>query len=284
VNGGGILGDRYHRGIEEIRFLAGEYAVRAIVDTSESSISPFTGRALQKLRVRFMTNSDEPHDVLQQCIDAGVKVLDQNGNESEIWGAQQVQHSTTTDVAGASYIWELTEKETVRAEKLLLGALELTPYHYQEEIDDAALIVTARVELTKETLAQLKALPRYFSVVRKGVSEQPREMRLTTKTLWSRITEEGPFKYELILVEKTFDRKRRQVGWLEPHQWNVEMSSSASKLRLQNLVDLLQTKGVISESEADQLWKLQDAEVRAERHNLDRVADLDEFKSDQAAN
>jgi hypothetical protein len=167
--------------------------------------------------------------------------------------------------------------EDLQATQLVIDGWALTPYKYKEEIDDEALIVQARVQLSAEEYKRLFELPTYFSVVRKGIDDEPREMRFG-QCLWSE--SDDKYKIQLYLVEKRLDDSKRGLGhsFLEPQSSNDAGRIVRSAILLDRLIDSLIHKGVLSAEESEKLRQIDDElQVDLEMAKRNRVSDLDKW-------
>lgn len=121
-------------------------------------------------------------------------------------------------------------------------------------------------------------MPIYFSVVRKGVNDKPREMRFG-KVLWSK--KDDKYRERIVLFDKAVDEGGLQRGWLEPEATNVAASLAATRLRLSALLDKLVAKGVLTTEESEQVRTVDDDRFERELRERYRVNDVDEWMGDE---
>ena len=220
-------------------------------------------------------------DLLKEGQNQGIR-----SNELDVdsawWTVKQNSYSYSDGSDIRTYRWSLEEKEELRIDKLVLGDLELSPYQYEEEIKDDVLTIKARFHLTMAELTSVHALMRggeCFSVVRKGINPEPRMMRLG-RGLWSQ--DEDEVKQELILVDQVFDTRRefsRRGGFERLHigPANVEAVLSEKGGALEELIELLVEKGVLSASDRERIDNAISERAWQLRTQFQRVHNLDEW-------
>lgn len=102
---------------------------------------------------------------------------------------------------------KLVEVEHHLADRLEFEGMSFKPYHYREtaEFDGQAIVVNAWVKVSREShdrLRQLWVNRPYFPVVRVGLSDTPRSMRLGQPRY---TPDEKGFRYYLVLVDEAYD-------------------------------------------------------------------------------
>ncbi len=258
-----------------VRFKAGTLEIRAEVVGDSPLQSQYTGKNLFQIEVEFRADEGR-QDEINAARGASGAVLLRTGEppvEVPITIAQNM-HSFTVGRREQLYKWTLTEKEDLKLETLELGEVVLNPYKFEEEIQNGSLIINARVEVDALTQDALRTLPKYFPVIRRGISDEPRSMRFG-QPLWSE-TESGNTKQRYVLVEESYDATPSQ-GFLEPQFGNVRDSLAVAKVQLEKLIQLLESKGLISSEEIASLTEVSDSEVRNENRLINRVDDIDEW-------
>jgi hypothetical protein len=228
-------------------------------------------RPLEKMEVTFDTLNREQMDWAKDYGNVH-GVAEWAGKK---WQIGTASYSYEAGSPIARFTWELREIEDLQVTEILLNGWSLTPYKYKEELDGDALIAEGRVELTPDEYERLLLLPKYFSVVRRGIEDEPREMRFG-RYLWSK--SEDKYKVQLYLVEKRFDDTRSGHGFLEPQSSNDADSIVYSAILLDRLMDSLIHKGVLSAQECEKLKNIDDElQMERERAKRNRVDDLDEW-------
>jgi hypothetical protein len=207
------------------------------------------------------------------------KPIESLGIEGEVlttWTPLQRTESYRDGNPVRTYHWELTEKEMLQLESLRLGELTLSPYEYKESFNDQGeLTIDARTRLTPAELQSLRALPYFFSIVRKGISDTPREMRFG-RLLWS---DHGDhIKHDIFLVERQKSSDKKLGGLLQPEMYLWESAIALNAGLVNSLIDTLKTKGLLNDEEIDQLKKQAADSVEDRMRHFQRVNDLDEWE------
>ena len=106
-----------------------------------------------------------------------------------------------------------------------MGTLSAIPYSYQEEFNaSGSLTIETYLKLSETEMRNFRALPLYFPVVRVGINETPRDMRLG-QVLWSE--HEDNYKLKIFLVDQARDLANpKDHGLFEPTMTNVQMTVS----------------------------------------------------------
>jgi hypothetical protein len=256
-----------------VEFKAGTQLIRAEVLSQTTMVSRHSGKELNVLEVRFRT--DQSHKkALEEAISSGFgNLVNADRSEGKTVTLFQKQQSYTVGEAVEILTWVLTEKEELKLDALQIEELTVQPYRYEESFDGDALILTARVQIDASTLEALRALPKYFPVVRKGISDGPRSMRFG-QVVWSS-DDENQFKIHATVVEQVYDTTRSSNGFLEPRFGNVMDSLVSTNARFKALMDVLEAKAVITADEKEKIIDVPTDEVRRRILQFDRVLDVD---------
>ena len=249
-------------------------AVHVRKETTERSLH--TGRDLVELHGWITTADAEMHrtlaDTLRSLDDRPVSAWDEAGEFSGRWCVSWNSYGESAGVH--TYTVLLREAEELTLDVLLVDGLQLHPYEYREQVAGEGLILHAKVEGTDETLQRLRELVRSgatLPVVRRGINEEPREMRFGVAQ-WSRM--EDRTKCRLVLV----DRDLGESGHAELVRVEEENSRAALGFHgnfLERLAELLVDRGILSRAELQALREeVRDAPGIA-RRDLWRVADVD---------
>jgi hypothetical protein len=75
-------------------------------------------------------------------------------------------------------VWRIEQVERLACERLVLGSIELDPYEYVEEVHEGVVRLAARALAYEAELQALSKLDGVVDVVRVGISDTPRRMRL----------------------------------------------------------------------------------------------------------
>lgn len=244
--------------------------------------SRHTDRELRRVEVRLVPETEEEHqqilDAIKRAKHTSLHSTDETGNPERSW--KVVNHSYSyrdgeQGPEGFSHMLELEEHEVLHPSRLRVGHLAFQPYSYEEEFDDDALVIRAKVRVSEseyEALRQLMRDERYFQVTREGISDVSREMRFG-RNLWSH--SEREIKYELFLVDRAMD-EREPLTLLQPEMPNMAKALSQEIELTEALLGLLVRKGAIDEREAAELRQQVQERWWSRREELYRVEDIDE--------
>jgi len=242
--------------------------------------SGHTGDTLKRTRLHVAAPDLKTHEQLTSAIRKGiVNSVDEQGNVLRKWKIGNNSHSYTATEANPVYYHkiELEELEALNIEALILDELTLTPYYYEEIISDG-LEIKAKVLISEEQYAELKKLmlrQGYFPVIRKGISEQSKEMRFGL-THWSK--HDNGIKHEIRLVERTYDEANKGARTLFDDVFVMEEIVAEHMEYFKNLLDILVTKGVLSSEEVDHITKPSADKLFDNRRAYFRDADIDDYK------
>ncbi|HET8654146.1 MAG TPA: hypothetical protein VFL93_01335 [Longimicrobiaceae bacterium] len=235
-----------------------------------------TGRDLVELH-GWMTAGDEAqHQALSELLrdigDRAVRASDESGDFAGKWCVSWNSYAESGGVH--TYILLLREAEEISLEALLVGDLELHPYEYREAVLGGGLALWAKAVGSETDLRRLRALFRErpaVPIVRHGVDEHPREMRLAAAE-WS--TWEDRVKYRLVLVEGRIDEGEHSAFA------RVERENSRAALGFymnfaDRLVDLMVSKGLVTRSEIDAVREAAATAPALARHDFWHIPDID---------
>jgi hypothetical protein len=173
------------------------------------------------------------------------------------------------------YTVELEEIEELNIQVLVVNGQDLKPYKYSEEIDNGVMI-HAKVLLSKEDTKKLKETiggSQYFRAIRQGISEEPLEMRFG-RCLWSK--HEDGIKHDLLLVEKRCDDTTSRPSSL-PELYPMQAGIVKNKQHLNNLLELLRRKGILTGDEFEGIRKMDKTQVVDDIEEFYEVDDVDEY-------
>ena len=259
-----------------VQLKAGNLPIMAELMERNVSPSQSTGKPLIRFRVRFESRNAANTDAVHDFIQSGQFVQTDVGDPSKErrWRIGQHSHHYTEGNPVTTFEWELEEVEDIKISKLVIAGSEYTPYKYSEEFDSKGrLTIETRVELSETEHEQIRQLNPYFPVVRKGINDDPREMRFG-QMLWSK--KDGKYRMNLILVDRSKDQPGDH-GWLAPRLDNIEDTAAVSVITIRSLLDKLVEKGILSATERDVVSAVNETERRKELWEFDRVPDLDEW-------
>jgi hypothetical protein len=240
--------------------------------------SPHTGRELLELHGWVTTADPETHRWLSVALrglgDGVVRSLDANGEPSGRW---QLSWNSYGENAGVhTYGLILREAEDLTLEALVIDSMELHPYEYREELIDDSLTIWAKMVGTHADVTRINRLIRTrtsFPVIRRGIQNRPREMRLGVAE-WSEY--EDRIKYRLVLVDHQIsDTMRAELGRIQEQNNRSAVAYYANLL--DRLADLLVERGAITRGELDGIREAARKQPIVSRHEVWHVADVDEL-------
>jgi hypothetical protein len=168
-----------------MKFRAGDLEFNASVVESAQSVSAQTGNALQLLTIQFRAQKAGVHEAAVtealQRQSGGLYSLGEADQPDIEW---RVRESNWTYVGSEPWgvnhhVWRIEQMERLACSQLRLGAIELEPYDYAEDVSDQHLRLAARALVGETDLEAISRLAGALEVVRVGISETPRQMRLT---------------------------------------------------------------------------------------------------------
>lgn len=239
--------------------------------------SHHSGRDLRELHGCVVTDDIQLHErltgLLPDVADIPIKAVDEVGDFAGKWTVSWNSYAESGGVHNYTLI--LREAEELNLEVLQIDGLEIHPYEYREEVVGEGLTVWAKVVGTEQDVLRLRALVqerRSFPVVRQGIQNEPRQMQLGVAE-WSAY--EDRIKYRLVLVDQGLDISNRpDLSRIEAENSRVALGFYASFL--ERLAERLVEKGVFSQEEVTELRDLAHRGPGVSRHELWRVADIDE--------
>jgi hypothetical protein len=240
-----------------VKFRAGGLEFNANVAESSETPSPQTGDLLRSLTIQFraqkITMHEQALEEAQQRQSGGLFSLSEVTNEPETeW---RVLESTSSYVGSEPWginhhVWRIEQVERLACERLILGTIELDPYEYAEEVQDGVVRFAARALAYEAELEAMSKLDDVIDVVRVGISDTPRRMRLNY--VWG----ERPEGLAVVL---------RGEDAAEPRVTLAGASLPGDSF--EELLSLLKDKGVVDEGDLDRL--------KQQRHTARRVKNVD---------
>jgi len=239
-------------------------------------VSAHTGRSLQELHGRLVTADAELHRWLSGSLrglaERAVRSSDPAGDFAGKWIVSWNSYAATEE--GHAYTVILREVEELELQALLLEGVELHPYEFRESFIGEGLALRAKLVGTHEDLERVRELVRtheVLRVVRLGIQDAPREMRLGVAE-WSPF-EEG-IKYRLVLVDhETSEEMRAVLARIEEE--NARAALGYYENFVERLVDLLVQRQVVTPEEVAALREAARVNPGTPRPDCWRVADVD---------
>jgi hypothetical protein len=167
-----------------MKFRAGDLEFNASVVESGQSVSSQTGNPLQLLTIQFRAQKAGMHEAAVtealQRQSGGLYSIEETTPDTE-W---RVRESNWTYVGSEPWgfnhhVWRIEQMERLACTGLRLGTIELEPYDYAEEVSDEHVRLAARALVSEAHLEAISRLAGVLEVVRLGISDAPRQMRLS---------------------------------------------------------------------------------------------------------
>lgn len=255
--------------------------IRFPVGKGESFTSPFTGRDLRRLKTEVTVAPDEA-DLVKAFV-ATSPVTDSDG---AIWSGNIEMESYTND-GPHSFTITWSESEELRADVVEFEGLVLTPTRYEERPnDDGSIVIAFQAVLSKEETDRLRSLVPdkrsdvlYFFVVRRGVSDEARSVRLG-RVLWQQL-DDGTICHDITLVDEAFDSSDEGNAFLglagEPMVGNLVRQVSSLLVQFETLLAELEAAGVVAPEALERVRSSAEALAPARRYVFCEVSDLSKW-------
>jgi hypothetical protein len=260
-----------------VRFKIEDRITTAELLNQQASISPNTGKELFQLEVSFRAHENTRGFFTQALQNGTAMLLAEDGDVAKSFtvGLYEKQHSYTMGDPIQRCTWLLSQVEELNLESLQIADLTVNPYKYREEFSQDSLICNFCFDIDAETYKNVRNLPLYFPVVRKGISDEPRTMRFG-QVLWAS-EDEQKYRIRTTLVEESYDKSRIGHGFFEPMLTNMMEQLVVTTLRLTKLLDLLESKGLVSEEEKKNVFEVPDSERKDRRELFYQIRDFDKW-------
>ena len=168
-----------------LKFRAAELEFNATVAESGETRSAQTGDVLRSLTIQFRAQKAGMHEAaVTQALErqsGGLYSVDESDQSEVEW---RVRESTWTYIGSEPWgvnhhVWRIEQVERLACSELALGAIHLEPYEYVEAVsDDGRVRLAARALISEPDLIALSRMSDVVEVVRVGISDTPRQMRL----------------------------------------------------------------------------------------------------------
>ncbi|MEG1482844.1 hypothetical protein [Clostridium sp.] len=220
---------------------------------------------------------EEFKEILEDCKDGGIYSVDEKGepikqykvrSNSYSYAGNKIDHETV-------YNYNLTFEQVIEKEikALKIGDLEVIPYRVKQKYDDA-VIISASIKLSKDEkkiFDSIEDREGYFDVVRVGINDKAIKMRFGTN-IWSE--HEDYFKVNTILVEEKYDHVK---GLFQPQMQNIMNMLAYHRNLNKELINLLVNKGLVDDSDIDELKGKAQLEINEAHRLFYKVFDADKY-------
>jgi len=261
------------------------------VEVKEKStfLSKHTGKELGQLKVSLVLQTPASNRklliALKRAESEGLSSTDGQGNLTGKWKVIDNSFEYMESSEGTEYCHniQLEEIERLHVDELYIDGIVLRPYFYEEEFDCDDLSIVARVIVSQEQDIELRKLmvrEGFVTVLRRGISGQPRQMRFSRTILWSKYHHN--IKYELILVDKGYDEWDRPLARLfQPQMSKMQYTIAAQAGILDKVLSTLKSKGLLNDNEIGEIRAEAAGQVWDKIREFYEVKDLDEFHKPQ---
>lgn len=243
--------------------------------------SPFTGQQLKRFQVTVSVREQQLsafEDEIDYAKVHGLTEVDGEGNEIRKYNISNNSYSYSNNSNDRMYSFKLSEMENAKINRLLIEDIELNPYEYEETLSDDAIIIYAKVTVTKEIADRIECIQenesKYFTVIREGINENPIKMRFGLN-IWSE-HEDNIFKYRLVIVEDKYDigaKDQRPLNY--PITQNIQSMTLYHKSYIELLADLLVDKGLLNKEEIERLKEQAKEDTNKNLRYIYQVQDVD---------
>lgn len=250
----------------------------------QPEISKSTGKDLGKFSFNIELKGDKSKssflNLLKNSEKDGIYSIDEKGNILKKYKVVNRSYSYTghkiSDDTIFNFNVELKEIEELKIESLIISGIEFSPYEYTERFDKDSLIIKAKVKSLASKIDKLIKKTKketYFTVIRKGISSEPKTMRFG-KTVWSK---HGNFiKYDFLLVDKTYDDKKSKFKGFYNHEIdNMQDLLAYISNYVEELTDLLVDKKAFSAKEIEVVKNKAKKRQSEKIREFYRVKDID---------
>ena len=257
------------------------------VDLEEKSTfcSKHSGVELRQVKMGLIARTLGAHRSLlfkiRRAEHGGICSTDKDGKITGRWRIANSSFCCLGEEHNPEYYHEILieEVEELEIESLSISGLVLHPYFYEEEFDCDDLSIKSRVMVSPEQDAILRMLMKddeYFQVVRRGISDEPREMRFSNTILWSRHGDR--FKYEIILVDRSYDERDRPLARLfQPQMSRMQSAIAAQAEMVEAILETLVNRKYLTEGNVAEMRKKAAERIWDRRREFYEVRDIDEF-------
>jgi hypothetical protein len=168
-----------------MKFRAGDLEFTASVVDSSQSTSTQTGNTIQLLTIQFRAQKAGVHEAavteaLQRQSGGLYSMSDADEPEMEWRVRESNWNYVGSEPWGVNHhVWRIEQVERLACSRLVIGAISIEPYDYAEDVSEGFVRLAARAVVTEAGLDAISRLPGVVEVVRVGISDAPRQMRLS---------------------------------------------------------------------------------------------------------
>jgi hypothetical protein len=168
-----------------VKFRSGDLEFNASVVESSQTASAQTGNPLQLLTIQFRAQKAGMHEsavteALQRQSGGLFSVGDGDQPELEWRVRESNWNYVGSEPWGVNHhVWRIEQVERLACTQLRIGSVSLEPYDYAESVTDGSVRLAARALISEADLVALSHLLGNVEVVRVGISDTARTMRIS---------------------------------------------------------------------------------------------------------
>jgi hypothetical protein len=242
--------------------------------------SPHSGRRLRRREGRTGTADPAIHEEFSDAIDGqGPEGFQEIGPAGDLgrWKVKRDSYSISNGHFTHSLI--MTETENLIPDALIIDGMEFHPTRYEEEVQQGELQVRARFLTTKENSEALRKIMRerrFFPVIRRGINDQPVQLRFGMCG-WSEHPE--GFKHSVFMLDGKYDdNDSRQGNHISEVRADSRDNAVAASFGLfRELLPLLKEKGILTEDEITGLRSRAAERLEEIHQSWFKVKDVDDL-------
>jgi len=253
------------------KFKLGPVELDANVEDSGTVVSEHSGKSLPHIQINFSARP-ESVDLIKRSLAGHQLESIEVGGALAKWSVETWSESYTGDPWRSDHKFraELRLQEELAVTELIVDDLSFRPYSYEETTGRDGLEVTARVKLSGPEAAALRKLrseSKSMRVIRRGISDTPRQMRFG-RLMWS--GDDTEYKFNIAL----FDEGTVMNSLLnDPIITYPGSTSVRTQSKLGKLIEVLKSKGLLDDTELSAVNTATPTEE--DWYAFDRVDDLD---------
>lgn len=267
----------------EIRFGDWNFEVESI-EEHKVAYSRLTSEQLHSFEAKLYVDNERKkafEDIFDEYKAGEVYISDKELNLDNCrFNAKEERHYLNNSMDYTIFLISFDECSTKSVTEIVFEGLRLEPYKILQEISQNAIIIDAKVVVTKEQFEKIRQLKYgdtyYFSVIRVGIDETPLVMRFG-RNLWSK--ENDNIKMSLVFVEKEYDQTQENYhGFAEPQLSNAINQIKQLRAMNKRLMKVLVANNIFTEEQKNEIEEeLTINELRQEHYIYDQVSDIDEW-------
>jgi hypothetical protein len=263
----------------QVVFGSRRFSISDMTITNIESIK--SGKIINKINGNIRIEKQyDPEKFKNQKI---VELFDEITNETKKYTLSISQSSYSNNSSYWTFMISCEEVEDYVFDEIEIDKKMFKVYDYSENIEQNSLIINLKTMVEKDGFDKIKGLiknqyvdneTQYFTVKRKGIAD--RIMRFG-QPLWSVF--ENKYKVRLIIVEKKYDEVNKTNFKInEPDMSNVKNILAETNIKIENLINMLISKNVLTETERTEIETLDEQKIFDEKFKMKNVDDIDTYE------